>query len=523
MSHSAAPAHSRPEARYPLIPVSVGLLVLSLCLLGFGAFRHFMPQQPPTPPAAKVAVKGKAAHSHTLKPVPAKAAPAALPVADELAFQALLAGGMGLLLSALTALGLIRTIQTTQYRTMQSVLETERTAWEKKRSQMDSERDQLNARLQETQQSKDEIDGLRHRASRQFQEFFRTLPIAAFCFAADGKIVRWNEAAEKLYGFPAEEALQSTLWNTLVPAEEREAMEGCIRRALAGEVLLDLERRDQRCGGGSALIRFSMVPLYDAASGIVGGLSAGIDITRDHTFEQQAAEAATALREALASVEAAQAEAGAQRDETERLRSLLASGDADANPAASFVSSPDLTRDTVTGLCNPRAFQERLREEAERAHRYNTPLSVLALDLDGFTHYNAAGGFAAGDLALRTAAEIIGSKLRAVDIATRYSADSYAVLLPETGEAGARVAADRLRSGIAGADWAGPRLTACCGFALLTPDVPDADTLLARALDALARAKSLGPGTLAQSGELPAPASPPKTATRRAKKTEKAV
>ena len=518
MPASSAPAaHTRPEARYPLAPITVGLLFVSLCLFGFGAFRHLTAKLPETAPKAVPAAHGKT-HTAGRPKAAAKAAPAAAPMPDDLAFQTMLAGGVGLLLAALSALGLNRTIQATQYRTMQSILEVERAAWEKKRSLMDAERDQLSARLQETQQSKDEIDSLRHHASRQFQEFFRTLPVACFCFAADGKIVRWNEAAEKLYGIRADEALAGTLWNTVVPLEEREAMEGRIRRVLAGEVLLDEERRDQRCGGATALVRFSMVPLYDAASGIVGGLSAGIDITRTHHSAQQAAEASQALGEARAALQAAQAEALSEREEAERLRALLSGQPvltpAALTPTAPPVPSPDSTRDAVTGLCSHRAFHERLREEAERAHRYNTPLSLLALDLDNFTGYNAACGYAAGDLALKTAAEVIGSKLRTVDVATRFSADSFAVILPETGEAGARVAAERLRSGIAGAGWTGHPLTASCGFALLTPDVPDADTLLTRALDALTRAQSLGPGTLVQSGDTPAK----KPTTRRLKK-----
>ncbi len=522
-STAPAPAHSRPETRYPLAPVTVGLLLLSLGLFGFGAYRHVTAKQMAAMPAKTApSAHGKTA-AHSSHTPATKAVPAAAP--DDLAFEAMLAGGVGLLLSALSALGLIRTIQTTQYRTMQSILEVERAAWEKKRSQMDTERDQLSARLRETQQSKDEIDSLRHHASRQFQEFFRTLPVACFCFAADGKIVRWNEAAEKLYGLSAEEALRSTLWNTVIPPEERAGMEACIRRVLAGEVLLDAERRDLRWGGASAQIRFSMVPLYDAASGIVGGLSAGMDITEAKTTEQKAAASSAALTELRAALQAAQAESTAQRDEAERLRALLSAQPVQstapnpalqnqAAPATPSSDSSDSGRDRVTGLCGPATFQERLREETERAHRYNTPLSVIVLDLDNFTRYNAACGYAGGDLALKTAAEVIESKLRTVDVATRYSADSFAVLLPETGEAGARVAAERLCSGIAGTRLAGPALTASFGFALLTPDVPDADTLLTRALDTLARTRAVSPGARPQNGEAPAT----KPATRRLKK-----
>ena len=42
------------------------------------------------------------------------------------------------------------------------------------------------------------------------------------------------------------------------------------------------------------------------------------------------------------------------------------------------------TTDGLTGLQNHRAMQERLREEYDRALRYNTPLSVLMVDVDKF-------------------------------------------------------------------------------------------------------------------------------------------
>lgn len=53
--------------------------------------------------------------------------------------------------------------------------------------------------------------------------------------------------------------------------------------------------------------------------------------------------------------------------------------------------------DSLTGLCNRRAFEERLTDELARVARYRHPLSLVYLDIDDFRHVNDAGGHAAGD------------------------------------------------------------------------------------------------------------------------------
>ena len=58
-------------------------------------------------------------------------------------------------------------------------------------------------------------------------------------------------------------------------------------------------------------------------------------------------------------------------------------------------------RDGLTGLYNHRHFQERLRQECDRARRYGTPLSLLMLDLDDFKSFNDQFGHQIGDEVLR--------------------------------------------------------------------------------------------------------------------------
>jgi GGDEF domain-containing protein len=90
-------------------------------------------------------------------------------------------------------------------------------------------------------------------------------------------------------------------------------------------------------------------------------------------------------------------------------------------------------RDGLTGLYNHRHFQERLRQEVRRAHRYGTPLSVLMCDLDDFKSFNDQFGHQIGDEALREVGQILFAVTRrGVDLAARYGGEEFAVILPHT-------------------------------------------------------------------------------------------
>src|SRR6056297_2591399 len=64
-------------------------------------------------------------------------------------------------------------------------------------------------------------------------------------------------------------------------------------------------------------------------------------------------------------------------------------------------------RDDLTGLGNRRALSEALRQGVGMARRYETPLALVLIDLDGFKALNDAHGHAAGDAALQAVAETI--------------------------------------------------------------------------------------------------------------------
>jgi len=101
--------------------------------------------------------------------------------------------------------------------------------------------------------------------------------------------------------------------------------------------------------------------------------------------------------------------------------------------------------DSLTETYNRREFFDRANAEIERSGRYNTPLSVLMLDLDHFKGINDQYGHANGDLVLRSFANTCKYQLRTCDILARIGGEEFAILLPETNLSQAYILADRMR------------------------------------------------------------------------------
>jgi len=88
--------------------------------------------------------------------------------------------------------------------------------------------------------------------------------------------------------------------------------------------------------------------------------------------------------------------------------------------------------DALTGLYNQRYFQETLRREVTRAHRYQRKLTLIVFDLDDFKSINDQVGHLAGDRVLAQAADRFREAVRSVDVASRIGGDEFAVIMPES-------------------------------------------------------------------------------------------
>ncbi len=151
-------------------------------------------------------------------------------------------------------------------------------------------------------------------------------------------------------------------------------------------------------------------------------------------------------------------------------------------------------KDEVTGLYNRRFFSIRLDEEMQRHRRFNHPVSIVLLDLDGFKAVNDELGHAVGDGTLRDVAQILMKQSRGINVVARYGGDEFAILLVETSLAGARLYADRIRQVISTYSFShGKPLTASFGVASLPDEsITTSEDLIRAADDALYAAKRAG-------------------------------
>jgi diguanylate cyclase (GGDEF)-like protein len=104
--------------------------------------------------------------------------------------------------------------------------------------------------------------------------------------------------------------------------------------------------------------------------------------------------------------------------------------------------------DDLTGLANRRRFMQALGEEVRRGERFDTRFGIVLFDLDDFKQINDRYGHEAGDLVLQGVTSVIRSCLRDVDLAVRLGGEEFAVLVPEADLDGARLVAERIRSGL---------------------------------------------------------------------------
>lgn len=102
--------------------------------------------------------------------------------------------------------------------------------------------------------------------------------------------------------------------------------------------------------------------------------------------------------------------------------------------------------DSVTSLYNRRAFEEMLQAEINNASKLLKPLSLLMFDIDSFKQFNDTWGHPAGDIRLKSIAELIRINLRKGDVPARYGGDEFAIILPDTDETGVLKFAQRLLS-----------------------------------------------------------------------------
>jgi len=104
----------------------------------------------------------------------------------------------------------------------------------------------------------------------------------------------------------------------------------------------------------------------------------------------------------------------------------------------------DALQDELTGLPNRRAWHERVERELQRARRFEQPLRVAVIDLDGLKQTNDRFGHGQGDRLIQRSADAWSDALRQSDFLARLGGDEFVLLLPDCTAAVAEEIARRM-------------------------------------------------------------------------------
>lgn len=148
--------------------------------------------------------------------------------------------------------------------------------------------------------------------------------------------------------------------------------------------------------------------------------------------------------------------------------------------------------DGLTGLANRRRCTHQLAHETARALRQKSAFSVAICDIDHFKRINDEIGHNEGDRVLREVAQTLAESVRTIDMVGRWGGEEFIALLPNAATQGGRIVAERMRRSIADCvDSLGRPVTVSIGVAAYR-EGESAEQLVARADEALYRAKNRG-------------------------------
>jgi PAS domain S-box-containing protein len=132
-------------------------------------------------------------------------------------------------------------------------------------------------------QLQEERDGL----LRRLQLHLDRMPLACVFFDADARVLEWNPAAERIFGYTRAEVLGRSAFETIVPESARADFEETLRRVRGGDMAAHHVNENRTKAGRAVLCEWFNTPFTNHAGEVVGCLSLAADITEKRSLEEQ--------------------------------------------------------------------------------------------------------------------------------------------------------------------------------------------------------------------------------------------
>jgi len=253
----------------------------------------------------------------------------------------------------------------------------------------------------------------------------------------DGLIVAWNPAAERIYGYSAEEVVGKHV-SLLFPPDRQNEVDAILQKIRRGQGVEHYESVRLRKDGRRIDVSLTVSPITGPKGEVLGASAIARDITETKRSQ-------------------------------ERILYLA-------------------KHDSLTGLANYGTLMEAFEKELSRSDRTGGPFSVVMFDLDGLKGINDHFGHLTGSRALCRVAATLHLCCRSIDTASRYGGDEFVLLLVETNKEAAQKVAERIVARLA-ADGEQPPLSVSIGVSAYPDDGRTAERLIEAADRAVYEAK----------------------------------
>ena len=215
----------------------------------------------------------------------------------------------------------------------------------------------------------------------KLEAFFDSSIDAVVQMDFDGYITGWNHKAEEIFGWSAEEILEQTIEQTIIPERYREAHSTGMQRYL---------------GTGESSVLNSLVEIYA--------------LHRDgHEFP---------IELSVSVIDS---------PDLQEFNAYIR--DISARKEAETIIWNKANFDSLTSLPNRNLFLQRLEHEALSCDRSKRSLALLYIDLDRFKDVNDSVGHDMGDRLLVEVSRRLKDSVREIDTVSRLSGDEFTIIL----------------------------------------------------------------------------------------------